>query len=259
MSEKCHSLLVNKRGRLLGQVATVAAEFGNRQVLPEHYHPEDQLIFASHGVMTLRTSPGIWVVPPLRAVWIPAKIPHSVEMSGCVSMRTLYFLPGLMRFPRAKCSVIHVSSLLRELILHACEFPRLNKSVRSQKALIEMLVAQVASASSIPLQLSHPVDARAARVVTALLTDPADNRTLEKLCRQCGASKRTVQRIFLSEAKMSFARWRQQLRLLRAMQSIASGEKVSSAALDAGYSSPSAFTSMFRKQLGTTPMAYFRS
>jgi AraC-like DNA-binding protein len=197
------------------------------------------------------------VVPPLRAVWIPAKTPHSVVMSGCVSMRTLYFLPTLVRFPRAKCSVINVSPLLRELILHACDFKTLSKKIPSQKALIEMIVAQVASAHAVPLQLPNPVDARATRVARVLLADPSDNRTLEKLCQQCGASKRTMQRIFLSETRMSFVRWRQQLRLLRAMQGIASGEKVSSAALDAGYSSPSAFTAMFRKQLGTTPRAYF--
>lgn len=259
MSEKCHSLLVNKRGRLLGQVASVSAEFANRQVLPEHYHPEDQLIFASRGVMTLRTSQGIWVVPPLRAVWIPAKVSHSVAMSGCVSMRTLYFLPGLVRCPSAKCSVINVSPLLKELILHACEFQRLSRRISLQRALIEMIVAQVTSADSIPLQLPHPVDPRATRVVRALIDAPADDRTLEKLCKECGASKRTIQRIFLSETKMSFVRWRQQLRLLHALQAMASGEKVSSAALDVGYSSPSAFTSMFRKQLGITPIAYFRN
>jgi AraC-like DNA-binding protein len=39
------------------------------------------------------------------------------------------------------------------------------------------------------------------------------------------------------------------------MQLLASGEKVTSAALEAGYS-PSAFISMFRKQLGTTPKVY---
>jgi AraC-like DNA-binding protein len=94
------------------------------------------------------------------------------------------------------------------------------------------------------------------RVVKTLLADPGDQRDLERLCRDCGASKRTIQRVFLEETKMNFGKWRQQLRLLHGLQLLASGEKVTAAALEAGYSSPSAFISMFRKQLGTTPMRY---
>ena len=97
MSHKCQSILHAANGRLLGEMASVSADFANRHMIPEHSHPEDQLLFASSGVMTLRTKQGVWVVPPLRAVWIPANTPHSVAMSGPVSMRTLYFLPRLCR------------------------------------------------------------------------------------------------------------------------------------------------------------------
>jgi hypothetical protein len=50
---------------------------------------------------------------------------------------------------------------------------------------------------------------------------------------------------------------RQQLRLMHAMRLLADGAKVTHAALDAGYNSPSAFISMFRRALGTTPRRYF--
>ena len=113
MSEKCHSILFDRKGRLLSELASVSADFGDGHVIPEHYHPEDQLLFASKGVMTVRTKQGVWVVPPLRAVWIPAETPHSVAMSGPVSMRTLYLLPGLCRNLPAKCFVMNVSLLLK--------------------------------------------------------------------------------------------------------------------------------------------------
>ena len=257
MSHKCQSILHAPNGRLLGEMASVSADFDNRHVIPEHSHPEDQLLFASSGVMTLRTKQGVWVVPPLRAVWIPANTPHSVAMSGPVSMRTLYFLPRLCRKFPGKCFVMNVSSFLRELILHACKFKRLNKGASPERRIIEIIVEQLKAVDSIPLQLPHPTDARAMRVVKELLADPGDQRDLGKLCVDCGASKRTIQRVFLEETKMNFGRWRQQLRLLHGLQLMASGEKVTAAALEAGYSSPSAFISMFRKQLGTTPMRYF--
>jgi AraC-like DNA-binding protein len=256
MSHKCQSILHAPNGRLLGEMASVSADLAHGQVIPEHSHPEDQLLFASSGVMTLTTKQGVWVVPPLRAVWIPAETAHSVAMSGPVSMRTLYFLPKLCRALRGKCFVMNVSALLRELILHACKFKRLSKRSLAKRRIIEMIVDQLKALDSIPLQLPHPTDARALRVVKALLADPGDPRDLEKLCADCGASKRTIQRVFREETKMNFGKWRQQLRLLHGLQRMASGEKVTAAALEAGYSSPSAFISMFRKQLGTTPMRY---
>jgi AraC-like DNA-binding protein len=259
MSEKCHSLLLDRRGKPLAQVGTVSVDLEDGHVIPEHFHPEDQLIFASKGVMTVRTKQGIWVVPPLRAVWIPAGTPHSVAMSGMVSMRTLYFLPKIVRKLPSKCFVMNVSSFLRELILHACKFPKLNRKIPAQKRIIELTVDQLTAANSIPLQLPHPLDSRAVRIVEALLADPAEEKTLERLSKDCGASKRTVQRLFLAQTKMTFGKWRQQLRLLHAMRLIAAGAKVTGAALDAGYNSPSAFISMFRKQLGTTPKRYFRN
>ncbi len=239
-------------------MASVSAELEDGHVIPEHSHPEDQLLFASEGVMTLTTEQGLWVVPPLRAVWIPADTTHSVAMSGRVSMRTLYFQTKLCRsFPR-KCMVMNVSSLLRELILHACTFPKLRKQDPAQKGIIEIIVDQLKVVESIPLQLPHPADSRASRVVKTLFANPGDQRTLEKLCADCGASKRTIQRLFLEETKMTFNKWRQQLRLLHAMQRLAAGDKVTSAALEAGYNSTSAFISMFRKQLGTTPTRYLQ-
>jgi AraC-like DNA-binding protein/quercetin dioxygenase-like cupin family protein len=257
MSHKCHSLLLDRRGRQTAQLATLAHDFAGEHVIPEHSHPEDQLIFASTGVMTVRTKQGIWVVPPLRAVWIPAGTPPSVAILGPVSMRTLYFAPRQVRTESAKCFVMNVSSLLRELILHACKFPKLKKEVPVQRRIIEMIVDQLAAAHSIPLQLPQPSDRRAMRVAQALLSEPGRQRTLAALCEDCGASKRTIERLFLAETKMTFSQWRQQLRLLHAMQLLASGEKVTGAAMDAGYSSASAFIVMFRRQLGQTPRRYF--
>jgi len=249
--------LLDRTGRPTAQLATLAHDFAGEHVIPEHFHPEDQLIFASKGVMTVRTKQGIWVVPPLRAVWIPAGTPHSVAILGPVSMRTLYFAPKLVRTKAAKCFVMNVSSLLRELILHACKFPKLKKEEPVHRRIIEMIADQLEGAHSIPLQLPHPTDRRAMRVVQALLSEPGSERTLAALCADCGASKRTIERLFIAETKMTFSQWRQQLRLLHAMQLLASGEKVTGAALDAGYSSASAFIVMFRRQLGQTPRRYF--
>ncbi len=257
MSQKCQSLLIDRRGRQTAQVATLAYDFAGEHTIAQHFHPEDQLIFGSRGVMTVRTKQGIWVVPPLRAVWIPAGTPHSVAILGPVSMRTLYFAPGLVTTGGAKCFVMNVPPLLRELILHACKFPKLKRQEPAHRRVIEMILDQLEAIHSIPLQLPHPSDPRAMRIVNALVAEPGTQKTLAALCADCGASKRTIERLFIAETKMTFSQWRRQLRLLHAMQLLASGEKVTGAAWDAGYRSTSAFIVMFRRQLGQTPTRYF--
>src|SRR5258708_35669580 len=108
MSSRCQRILHAPNGRLLGELASVSADLAHGHVIPEHSHPEDQLLFASSGVMTLSTRQGVWVVRPMRAVWIPADTPHSVAMSGTVSMRRMYFLRKLCRTLRGNCLVVNV-------------------------------------------------------------------------------------------------------------------------------------------------------
>jgi AraC-like DNA-binding protein len=243
--------------KLPSLVTTLVYEFAHGHVIPEHFHPEDQLVYACHGVMTVRTSQGAWVVPAQRAVWIPARTPHSIVMSGAVSMRTLYLRARMVRrLPRA-CCVVNVSPLLQELILHACNSPKMNKRSKTQAHLIEFLVDQLEAVQAIPLQLPSPSDRRAARVAEILQRDPADAGSLEAACERVGASKRTIERIFQQETHLSLGKWRQQLRLMRSLQLLAAGEKITHAALEAGYSTPSAFIAMFRRSLGVTPGRYF--
>jgi AraC-like DNA-binding protein len=239
------------------QVTILTYEFVNGDVVPEHFHQEDQLVYASQGVMTVRTSEGTWVVPPQRAVWIPARTPHGILMSGAVSMRTLYLKPRLVRSLPRGCRVLNISPLLRELILHACKFPALKRRVRAQGHLIEVIVDQLETVQAIPLQLPSPLDPRAVRVAEALSRDPSDSCPLEETCRIAGGSKRTIERIFQQETRLTLGRWRQQLRLMRSLQLLAAGEKITHVALEAGYSTPSAFIAMFRKILGITPGRYF--
>jgi len=209
--------------------------------------------------MTVRTGDGTWVVPTHRAVWIPATVPHTIATSGTVAMRTLYLKPRLARKLPRDCCVVFVSALLRELILHTCTLSALDRTIRWHSALIQVIVRQFDAIRVVPLQLPNPADPRALRIAGILSENPNDQRTLRGLCKAAGTSKRTVERLFQEEIGMTFVKWRQQLRLMHAMRLLAEGAKVTHAALESGYSTPSAFISMFRKTLGTTPTAYFKA
>jgi AraC-like DNA-binding protein/quercetin dioxygenase-like cupin family protein len=259
MSQKRQSAVFDRLGDRRSQITTLTHDYAGGHVIPSHFHDRDQLVYASRGVMTVRTSQGAWVVPTHRAVWIPAAVPHTITMSGTVAMRTLYLKPLLARTLPRDCCVVNVSPLLRELILHACTVAALRKTTKWQCHLINVIIDQMTAIQMVPLQLPNPFDPRALRVSAVLLADPSDRRPLAHICKSAGASKRTVERLFQEDVGMSFGKWRQQLRLMEALRLLAEGAKVTHAALESGYSTPSAFICMFRKTLGTTPTSYFRT
>jgi AraC-like DNA-binding protein len=257
MLQKRQAAVFDRLGNTRSHIKTLLRDYCAGHVIPLHFHDFDQLVYASRGVMTVRTGGGTWVVPTQRAVWIPAAVPHEITMSGIVAMRTLYLRARLAKALPRNCCVVNVSPLLRELILQACTCSTLNKSIKWQRHLIDLILDQLEAIQRVPLQLPNPLDPRAVRIVDALLADPGGRRPLAQICKASGASKRTAERLFQHDVGMTLGRWRQQLRLMKAMQLLAEGAKVTHAALEAGYSTPSAFISMFRKSLGTTPARFF--
>ena len=258
MSQKRQTGFFDRSRDRTSQITTLTHDYPAGHIIPLHFHDRDQLVYASRGVMTIRTAAGTWVVPPYRAVWIPAAISHTITMSGRVAMRTLYLKPQLAKSLPRDCCVVNVSPLLRELILHTCGLGALKRGVKSKEHLIGVILDQLQVVEMLPLQLPHLSDPRAQRVAEWFTANPGDTRTVARVCKKSGASKRTIERLFQEEVGMTCGKWRQQLRLMEAMRLLAEGAKVTHAAMDSGYSTPSAFIAMFKKSLGTTPTAYFK-
>lgn len=190
-------------------IATLRRDYPAGHVIPLHFHDRDQVVYASRGVMTVCALDSAWVVPTDRAVWIPATLPHTITMSGIVSMRTLYLQARLAKVLPRSCCVVNVSPLLKELILHACALATLNRKNAQQRHLIDLIVDHLEAIQTVSLRLPNPSDSRALRVAGVLLADPGDQRTLAQICKEIGAGKRTIERIFQEETGMTFGKWRQ--------------------------------------------------
>ena len=235
-------------------VRTYPVRFTQSYASAEHRHEWHQLSYASAGVLRVATAENAWIVPPHRAVWIPAGVSHSEEMRGHGTMRSLYFADGIARALPRHCVVMAVPALLRELILEASTFGALDARVGEQRHLAQVIVDRVARLKPASSQnLPMPRDTRALAIAQRLMKTPANDEALETLARRAGASKRTAQRLFAAETGMSFATWRQRLRLLSAVERLGRGRSVTDAAFDVGYASVSAFVSAFRREFGVTP------
>jgi AraC-like DNA-binding protein len=220
-----------------------------------HSHDFAQLIYPSRGVMTLRTKSGTWIVPPLRACWLPAMAEHDVEAPFGLDMLSAYCSgPGLDRLP-AESGIVQVSGLLRESIL-ALETGK--RPARQHRAIVVVFAGEVRLQT--PTQLHLPIlrSPKLTRIAAAWRRDPADGRTLEDWARELGMAPRTIAREFQKEARITFTQYRTEFRLQAAIERLAADHSVTTVAYDLGFGSPSNFIAMFRKATGVTPAAYFR-
>lgn len=239
------------------RVAGLTWDYPSGFHISRHQHDKGQVVYARTGVMTVATAEGSWVVPPQRAVWVPARTEHEIRMSGEVEMRTVYLHEEASQGLPTHCCVLSVPPLLRELILSSVALPQLYPLGGAEERLVSVLLDQVRAMQVAPLHLPLPSDSRVVQITDALNRDPADRRDLEEWSHAVAASPRTLARLFRRETGLSFGRWRQQLRLLRALEWLADGRTVTEIALSLGYDSTSAFVAMFRRNLGCTPGRYF--
>ena len=247
------------RSRQWRPLAAVAEDFASGSEIPAHHHDRAQLVHAVRGVMRVSTQHGIWVVPPGRGLWVPPRVTHEIRMRGTVEMRTVYLHRSVVPGAPAQCSVVHVTPLLRELLVRATAFPHPYPLGGAEERIAALILDELQMAPVAPLHLPTPRDPRLRKVTDALVTNPGDARPLAAWGREVGATARTLARAFVSDTGMTFGAWRQQARLLHSLELLADGSPVTTVALDLGYEGPSAFIAMFRRVLGTTPSRYFRT
>jgi AraC-like DNA-binding protein/mannose-6-phosphate isomerase-like protein (cupin superfamily) len=216
-------------------VSTLAYEYPSSYQVPEHAHGSDQLIYAISGLMEVSSGQSMWLIPPHFALWIPARTHHRIHMPGPVSMRTLYLRTGLASELEPRCAVLHVTPLLRELIVEIVRVGQLHTRDRYESALRDLLIFQLQNASPMPTFVTLPREQRARAVADSILRNPAESKSMAALCAEVGVSVRTIERTFRREVGSDFESWRRQVRLTKAVELLVSGYSIKEIAFKIGY------------------------
>lgn len=217
-----------------------------------HSHGRAQLLYATQGVMRVATDGARFTIPPGRALWLPAGERHDVRQEGIVRMRAL-FLRADAALAEPRPAVLGVGPLLHALVVAACAEPLEWDEAGRGGHLAALILDELRRAPRLPLAVPAPRDGRLRRLADALAAEPASPLTLEDWAAQCGASARTLARLFQRETGMGFARWRQALRLAEAAALLAQGLSPARAAARVGYASAPAFGAAYRAAFGVTP------
>ena len=234
-------------------VSALASSYPKHHVIKAHHHPRAQLSFGLHGVMTVRAAGSLWTVPASHALWMPAGVEHSIRMASDVEMRSLYFETRRAHGTPRGCQVLFVTPLLRELIVRAMDIEPLYDERGADGRVMRLIVDEIAATRPEPMGLRMPADPRLRKLCERVLADLSEQASIPELGRDVGLSERSVIRLFPGETGLSFGRWQQQARLLRAFALFDEGKGVTQVAMELGYSSGAAFTKMFRRLLGAAP------
>lgn len=224
-----------------------------------HHHTLAQLIYAAEGVIVVCSDMGQWVVPSSRGIWMPALTDHTVRMVSAATMWSLYIQPDALLDLPQHCRTVAISDLLRQLISSATTVSGDYKADSRDGRLMRLILDEFVFLPVLPLHLPRPSHPYLRPICQQISDIPDDNKTLIEWAAIIGVNAKTLQRLFAQETGMTFGRWRQQARLLIALERLAMGERILDVALNLGYDSPSAFAAMFKKHLGVAPSEYFRA
>jgi len=244
------------RGDLSRAIVTRSTSYRHGHHIQPHWHARAQFVFAVEGTMRVRTTRRVWIVPNSRALWVPAHTVHEVQMYGTVKMRSLYVNATAAAGMPASCVVLNVTPLLRELVVRAVALPSAYDEQGDDGLLMQLLMAEIRRLSPCALDLPLPESADLMQLCERILADFSTRRPCGLDADDMNTSTRTLYRRFLRETGITFARWKQQARLLESIRRLAEGVPVTTVAVDLGYESPSAFSTMFRRALGIAPKAF---
>ncbi|WP_210275297.1 AraC family transcriptional regulator [Martelella soudanensis] len=222
-----------------------------------HSHPRGQLLWAEEGILRVRSGDTHWLAPSSHCVWIPGDVVHAVAMETDVSACFIYIDPSVTRVDKGECEVLHMTALMRQLILRFCALA-LETAAKGERLsrLSQVIIDELATLPSAPLSLPAGSDPRLKRVTDRLLESPHDHAGLEELARSSGAGVRTLERLFRRETGFSFSEWRSRLRLMEAVNQLSHGKSSTEIAGRLGYMSVSAFVAAFRRHFGVPPQSY---
>jgi len=221
-----------------------------------HAHDQGLLFAVLRGLATMQTETGTWTMLPRQIGWLPPGTRHCGHSFGEAEALFFYLRPSACRAMPRRPRVLPMSALSHALMERLDARANRLPATRVER-LVAVLLDEIGETAEVPMHLPLPRDTRLLRMVTALSAKPDDDKDLDAWATMLGISRRTLIRRFAQETGLGISQWRQQLRLMKALELLAEGQSVTTASLTVGYSSVSAFIACFRQRFGVTPARYF--
>ena len=145
---------------------------------------------------------------------------------------------------------------MRQLLMAAVDMPLEYEQDGRDGALATLLLHEAGPAAT--LAVAHPAARRssAGRAMPRLLQHPDAHDSAQRWAPRLYMSIRTFSRFFRAQTGLPFSQWRQRACVVLALALLAEGRSVTQVAMEMGYDSSAAFSTMFRRVLGQAPSSY---
>lgn len=225
-----------------------------------HCHNVGVLGFLETGLVAIKTEQESMVISAGMMIFIPANTPHleqgmGTEMEGwfvCLPQNKIEFMPQ-------KPCVLEASELFMNLCKRIISWGTTTVKTAAHDRLILTFLDELENSNEAKY-LSIPLPATPGLLLVAkrIMSEPEDMNQINHWSKIAGMSRRSFTRYFSEETGLSFALWRQRVKLYSALQRLSEDTTVTEVALDLGYQNASTFIAVFRKQFGSTPTEYIR-
>ncbi|MET0319325.1 MAG: helix-turn-helix transcriptional regulator [Duganella sp.] len=229
---------------------------------PLHSHEQAQLTFARSGMVEVHTAAGRWLVPSQLGVWVPAGVPHRVEVLTDAELWMVHWEPAAAQAwaPATRLDrpfALRVTPLLRALLdaAFAADAGRHGSADKTALA-VRLMLHELTDTADAPTFLPLPTSAVGLRIVAVASSDVRNELGVDAIAARAATSVRTISRLFLAETGLSFKVWRQRARIVQAMDRLGRGKAIAQVANELGFASTASFSAAFRQVTAMTPTAF---
>ncbi len=219
----------------------------------EHLHQKGQLLFAKSGTMRITLNNEMSILAPQRVAWIPPYCQHRVTLNEVVGYRSIYIDTHVFSHLPKKHTIWSSTPLLQAVLekIALSNWGSPWQSSSRERNWLNVLWDEIEDATIESMQLIYPQDSRLAKLLLFTLPPP-----LQELTQYIGASEKTITRIFQKETGLNYQAWRQQWRLLKAIELLHSTATLAQIAEALGFANDSAFAAFFKKMTGLSTRQY---
>ena len=222
-------------------------------IQPHAHDAETQILVPLSGTFHIETDAALWIVPPGKAIVIPAGTIHAVTAPEAATLCALRLdasiWPSSLGSPRS----VAMTPLAIALVEAACNIHMPAAENSPDSRLIAVLLDQLQAAPADGFHMRRPADPRLRKIIDVLIHNPGNSLSLAEWGREVGASERTLSRLFEVEIGMGFRDCRRSIQMHSAVARLGENQRLIDVAADLGYESLSAFIHAFRAVIGETP------
>lgn len=226
--------------------------------IPCSRQPLGRLLFTESGIIHLHVKGKRLMIPSWHCAWIPSEMDHEIwSNSKNLLVRTIFFESSFCKNPCFhQLTIFNGSELFRNMIRHTEKWNE-NKEENSYELSFTTVLRQMMSEEmmkSFVISLHSSDQPAFQRILEYIHQNFDENISINVLARMEHYSVRTLQRLFVQQAGLSFSSYLKTTRILNAIELLSTTEKsISEVAWEVGYKSVPTFSNTFKAITGKRP------